>query len=178
MKESKVKRKFLIAAAVSLALTPVANAATMHKQVKHPGKTIQASQPRERLGTLACEVAGGVGMIIGSNKAVKCDFKQRTGKVELYTGTIGKLGVDIGITGKSYLSWIVVNTAPTRVGDGALAGTYVGASAGASVGVGLGANALVGGNAKNYALQPLSGEAGTGLNVAAGVSRLKLAAAR
>jgi len=117
-------------------------------------------------------------MIIGSNKAIDCSFKQKTGKVEHYTGTIGKLGLDIGVTGKSYLSWIVVNTAPTRVGDGALAGTYVGASAAASVGVGLGANALVGGNSKNFALQPLSGETGTGVNVAAGVTRLELRATR
>ncbi len=66
----------------------------------------------------------------------------------------------------------------TRAGEGALAGSYVGASAGAAVGVGLGANALIGGNSKNFGLQPLSGEAGTGLNVAAGVSRLQLRPAR
>jgi hypothetical protein len=117
-------------------------------------------------------------MLIGSSKTVSCTFKQSSGKLERYTGTIGKLGIDIGITGKSYLSWVVVNTAPARIGDGALAGTYVGASAGASVGLGLGANVLIGGNSKNFALQPLSAEAGTGLNVAAGVSRLQLSPAR
>ncbi|WP_348647681.1 DUF992 domain-containing protein [Rhizobium sp. BK275] len=69
-------------------------------------------------------------------------------------------------------------TPAVSFGDGALAGTYAGASAGASVGVGLGANALVGGNSKNFALQPLSGETGTGVNVAAGVSRLELKATR
>ncbi|MDM9649087.1 DUF992 domain-containing protein [Rhizobium sp. S163] len=173
-----MKTAILITTAASLTLVSQVNAASMHKQAKHSNQHITATEPKERLGTLSCEVAGGVGMIIGSSKAVTCSFKQRTGKIERYTGTIGKLGVDVGITGKSYLSWIVVNTAPTRVGDGALAGTYVGASAGASVGVGLGANALVGGNSKNYALQPLSGEANTGLNVAAGVSRLKLTATR
>lgn len=170
-------KKILIAAAMmSVALTSAASAAsTHHHPKKRPAEV--AAEPKERLGTLSCEVAGGVGMIIGSSKKVSCTFKQRSGKVERYTGTIGKLGIDVGITGKSYLSWIVVNTAPTRVGDGALAGTYVGASAGASVGLGLGANALVGGNSKNFALQPLSAEAGTGLNVAAGVSRLQLSPA-
>ncbi len=83
----------------------------------------------------------------------------RTGKIERYTGTSGKLDVDVGVTGKSHLSWIVVNTVPTKVGEGSLAGTYVGASAGASLGIGLCANALVGGNAKNFGLQPLSAEA-------------------
>lgn len=166
-------KKIIIAAAViSVALGSVASAASMHHPKKQPVQV--ASEPKQRLGTLSCEVAGGVGMIIGSSKDISCTFKQRTGKVERYTGTIGKLGIDIGVTRKTYLSWIVVNTAPTRVGEGALAGTYVGASAGASVGLGLGANALVGGNSKNFALQPLSAEAGTGLNVAAGVSRLQL----
>ncbi|RWX11879.1 DUF992 domain-containing protein [Rhizobium hidalgonense] len=169
-----MKKFLIIAAAISLGTgCPAAIAATMHKQTKHPAQTI-ASEPKQRLGTLSCEVAGGPGLIIGSSKAVDCTFKQRTGKVEHYTGKIGKLGVDIGVTGKTYLSWTVINTAPTRVGEGALAGTYVGASAAASVGVGLGANALVGGNSKNFALQPLSAETGTGVNVAAGVSRLQL----
>jgi hypothetical protein len=172
-----MKNTLTIAAALLACTASIADAASMHKH-PNPRQQMVAKQPKERLGTLSCEVAGGMGMIIGSSKAVNCTFKQRTGRLERYTGTIGKLGVDIGVTGKSYLSWLVVNTAPVRVGEGALSGSYVGASAGASVGIGLGANALVGGNAKNFALQPLSGETGTGLNVAAGVSRLQLSALR
>ncbi|MDM9646837.1 DUF992 domain-containing protein [Rhizobium sp. S163] len=168
-----MKKTLILAIATTLSLASVATAADTHHS-KRQHKQQVASQPKERLGTLSCEVAGGVGMLVGSSRAVDCQFKQRTGKVERYTGTIGKLGIDIGVTGKSYLSWIVVNTTPTTVGEGSLAGTYVGASAGASLGLGLGANALVGGNAKNFGLQPLSAEAGTGLNVAAGVSRLQL----
>ncbi|ENN85142.1 hypothetical protein RHSP_56472 [Rhizobium freirei PRF 81] len=168
-----MRKIVIVAAAVSVAFGSAASAASTGHHPKKPSEPV-ASEPKQRLGTLSCEVAGGVGMIIGSNKQVSCTFKQRTGRVERYTGTIGKLGIDIGVTRKTYLSWVVINTAPTRVGEGALAGTYVGASAGASVGLGLGANALVGGNSKNFALQPLSAEAGTGLNVAAGVSRLQL----
>lgn len=171
-----MKRLLIVAATISVAFASVAAAASIHHHPKKKSSEV-ASEPKERLGTLSCEVAGGVGMILGSSKKVSCTFKQRSGKVERYAGTIGKLGIDVGITGKSYLSWIVVNTAPTRIRDGALAGTYVGASAGASVGLGLGANVLIGGNAKNFALQPLSAEAGTGLNVAAGVSRLQLSPA-
>ncbi len=168
-----MKKMLILALSGTVALASVASATGTHHS-KKPHHQQVASQPRERLGTLSCEVASGVGLLIGSSRTVDCQFKQRTGKVERYTGTIGKLGVDVGVTGKSYLSWIVVNTTPTTVGEGSLAGTYIGASAGASLGVGLGANALVGGNAKNFGLQPLSAEAGTGLNVAAGVSRLQL----
>lgn len=168
-----MKKAFILAVASTIAMSSVASAASPNSGKKHNAQQT-ASQPNERLGTLTCEVAGGIGLLVGSSKAVACQFRQRTGKTERYTGTIGKLGIDIGVTGKSYLSWIVVNTVPTTVGKGSLAGTYVGVSAGASVGVGLGANALIGGNSKNFGLQPLSAEAGTGLNVAAGVSRLQL----
>ncbi|QND45494.1 DUF992 domain-containing protein (plasmid) [Rhizobium lusitanum] len=173
-----MKNVALIAAAISLALgISTADAQTMHRSHKQPHKEQAAAGPKERLGTLSCQIAGGVGMVIGSNKSVECLFKRRSGPAERYVGSIGKLGLDIGITGKSYLSWVVFSTQATRAGDGALAGSYVGASAGASVGLGLGANALIGGNSKNFGLQPLSGEAGTGLNVAAGVSRLQLRSA-
>ena len=168
-----MKRTLATFAAFTLAFAGSAGAVTRHHAPKH-SKQLVAQEPKERLGTLSCEVAGAVGLVIGSSRTLECSFKQRTGKVERYTGSIGRLGIDVGITGKRYMSWLVVNTAPTRIGDGALAGTYVGASASASVGLGLGANALVGGNAKNFALQPLSAEAGTGLNVAAGISQLKL----
>jgi len=170
-----------LALASTLALTsvvsvaPVASAADMDfSRGSQRTERVAAVQPRERLGTLSCEVAGGIGLVIGSSKTVDCQFRQRTGEVERYTGTIGKLGLDVGITGKTYLSWIVVNTSATAIGEGSLAGTYVGASVGASLGFGLGANALIGGNAKNFGLQPLSAQAGTGINIAAGVSRLQL----
>lgn len=168
-----MKNLVIIAATAAVAFGSVATAAPMHS--KH---TVVATQPKERLGTLSCTVAGGVGMILGSSKSVSCDFKRRNGVAEHYVGSIGKLGIDIGITRKSYLSWVVYNVQPTRAGEGALAGNYVGASAGASVGIGLGANALVGGTSKNFGLQPLSAETSTGLNVAAGVAQLQLRLAK
>lgn len=167
-------KKFVLATAIAtLALAPLASAETRHNSKRAP----EAVQ-KERVGTLSCEIAGGVGLVIGSSKTVDCQFRQRSGKTERYTGTIGKLGLDIGVTGKTYMSWIVFNTAASRIGDGALGGEYVGASAAASVGIGIGANALIGGNAKNFALQPISAEVGTGVNIAAGVSRLQLKHAR
>jgi Protein of unknown function (DUF992) len=58
------------------------------------------------------------------------------------------------------------------------AGNYGGASAEATVGAGLGANVLVGGSDRTIALQPLSVQGQTGLNVAAGVTELILRPAR
>jgi hypothetical protein len=124
-----------------------------------------------KVGMLTCNVDGGVGLIIGSSKGVSCAF-DNGGKIEYYEGSIGKLGVDIGVTGKTVIAWAVF--APGKVNRGALAGHYAGATAEATVAVGLGANVLIGGSKKSIALQPLSVQGQTGLNVAAGIASLRL----
>ena len=125
-----------------------------------------------KVGVLDCDVSAGAGFIIGSSKDVACTFKGDGGRVEHYRGSIGKLGIDVGVTGKSSMAWLVF--APGKLNKGALAGSYGGASAQATVGLGLGANVLVGGSAKSIALQPLSIQAQTGLNLAAGLTSLNL----
>jgi len=129
-----------------------------------------------KIGVLTCDVAGGVGMIIASSKAVDCTFEGTVGSRERYKGSIGKFGLDVGVTGKGVMAWAVF--APGKINRGALAGNYVGASAEATVALGLGANVLVGGSDKSVTLQPLSVQAQTGLNVAAGVASLKLKRAK
>ena len=64
--------------------------------------------------------------------------------------------------------------APGSVARGALQGSYGGASAEVSAGLGLGANALIGGFNGSVALQPLSIQGQTGLNVAAGIAGVEL----
>jgi hypothetical protein len=135
-----------------------------------------AAKKGVKIGVLTCDVAGGVGMIIGSSRSVDCYFEGTVGQREHYVGTIGKLGLDIGVTGKAIMGWAVF--APGKLKSGALAGNYAGASAEATVAVGLGANVLVGGSNKSIALQPFSVQAQTGLNIAAGVASLKLKKAK
>ena len=107
---------------------------------------------------------------------------QRVAAGHLATGTSAadsvatrtEFGVDIGATGRGILDWAVF--APTGGAPrGALAGSYGGVTGSVTVGVGLGANVLVGGNANTIALQPVSVDASTGLNVAAGVAGMTLA---
>lgn len=133
-----------------------------------------AAQSRDKLGVLECTVDGGIGLLIGSSKKVNCTFAQSGGGVDTYTGKISKLGLDIGITGKSYLKWVVFTPSGTELPDHPLAGKYAGVSTGLSLGIGLGANALIGGNDKQIGLQPLSVEGQTGLNIALAVSTLRL----
>lgn len=141
-----------------------------------PGSAFAAGE-KTRLGMLECEVDGGIGLIVGSSKKLQCTFVHNDKSVESYTGSINKIGLDVGVTGKSFIKWMVVTPAGSTVGDHALAGSYVGVSTGASLGIGLGANALVGGSARNIGLQPVSVEGNTGLNVAVAVSKLNLVAA-
>jgi hypothetical protein len=132
------------------------------------------SDGRVKAGTLSCDVSGGIGMIIGSQKSVICRFEPAIPgwPSELYTGTISKFGLDIGATSGSQMVWAVfAGGSPAR---GALAGDYGGATAEATVAVGLGANVLVGGSDRTIALQPLSVTGQTGLNLAVGVAVLKL----
>ncbi|MEM7424809.1 MAG: DUF992 domain-containing protein [Pseudomonadota bacterium] len=130
-----------------------------------------AAQNAVEIGVLNCVVAGGIGFIFGSSKEMNCRFEQ-AGRVERYTGSISKFGLDIGVTGKAYMAWAVF--APrTNLDPGALQGTYGGATAEATAGLGVGANALVGGG-NSITLQPVSVQGQSGLNVAAGIASMKL----
>ena len=132
------------------------------------------------LGLLDCNVEGGTGFIIGSKKALRCTFTSANKKLapETYVGAIKKLGLDVGATGKAVLRWRVLAPTGDAYAPGVLAGDYSGVSAEATVVVGGGANLLVGGSSKTITLQPLSIQAQTGLNVAAGVTRFQLRAAK
>lgn len=124
-------------------------------------------------GFLTCHVAAGFGFIFGSTREVNCTYSPEPGKTEDYTGHIDKFGADIGYLSSAVMIWGVYAQS-THEGPGALAGDYVGATAGAAVGIGGGMNVMVGGSGKTIALQPLSIEGNQGLNVAAGVVRLRL----
>jgi Protein of unknown function (DUF992) len=130
------------------------------------------AKPGVKIGILTCGVEGGVGFVIGSSKNVECVFKSARGRTEQYEGTIGKLGVDIGVTRRTVIAWAVF--APGSTKRGGLKGSYQGATAEATVGVGLGANVLIGGFKNTINLQPISLQAQTGLNVAAGIAGLNL----
>lgn len=131
------------------------------------------AQSAGKVGTLDCDVSGGIGLIIASQKTMACRFLPASGAPgEIYTGTISKFGLDIGGTVGGRMVWTVV--APGSPVPGALAGNYAGASAEASVAAGLGANVLVGGSSRTIALQPLSVQGQAGLNLAVGVSELAL----
>ena len=135
--------------------------------------TPAAAQGGVNVGNLTCNVSSGWGFVFGSSRALNCTFAGAGGRYEYYVGNIMKFGVDIGYTQGGVLIWTVIAPAANLV-PGSLAGSYAGGTASATVGVGVGAHALVGGSNNTIALQLLSLEGNSGLNVAAGIGAIQL----
>ena len=136
----------------------------------------QAQDRGVELGMLDCKVDGGTGFIVGSTKDVTCTCTpaDKTFAPENYHGVINKFGLDIGVTGESWITWAVLAPSSDVYAPGALAGDYIGATAEATAAVGAGANLLIGGSNKTFTLQPLSVQAQTGVNLAVGIAEFKL----
>ncbi len=131
------------------------------------------AQPAVHAGILQCEGGQNVGFVVGSVTSLQCVFQNEGARPDAYIATVHRYGVDLGFTQQTSFSW-AVNAPTSRVGRGELAGNYGGVGANASVGVGFGGNFLVGGPQNAYALQPISVQGQTGLNVAAGVAEIEL----
>jgi hypothetical protein len=126
-----------------------------------------------QIGVLQCQGGPNVGYVVGSAATLDCVFQAEGRRPEAYVATVHRLGVDLGFTQQTQFSWAAYG--PTHlIGRGGLAGQYGGVGANASVGVGFGGNFLLGGAANSYALQPISVQGQTGLNVAAGIAGIDL----
>jgi len=127
-----------------------------------------------QVGMLRCVVNPSIGFIIAGHQSMQCRFTQNApNPPQAYEGALNMVGLNIGISAGGVFGWAVF--APTvGMPAGALAGEYVGASGDIGLGVGVGANVLVGGSGRTFALQPVSLEGSVAINVALGVSSLKL----
>ncbi|MGU3574870.1 DUF992 domain-containing protein [Brucellaceae bacterium C25G] len=164
----------LIAAAVAVSgMTFAMGAVAQAADYVQPARSA-TTQPYSQVGVLTCDIAPGIGVIIGSRQELDCTFKPaaRGAATEHYSGQITKIGLDIGFTNGGQLAWAV--WAPTVRPEGALKGSYVGASANAAIGIGAGTNILTGGTWKTISLQPISVQGQKGLNLAVGVSNFRL----
>ncbi len=126
-----------------------------------------------KVGTLTCDVEGGWGYVLGSQKDLNCAFKSLNGQVARYTGDITKLGIDVGYTNAGTMVWAVVAPSKDMQAD-ALEGSYGGVTAGATAIVGGNLNLLVGGLDKSITLQPISVEGNSGLSLTAAVGGMQL----
>jgi hypothetical protein len=126
-------------------------------------------------GMLRCVVNPSIGFIIAGHQSMECRFIPNAPNYppQAYAGALNMIGLNIGISAGGVFGWAVL--APTvGIPAGALAGEYVGASGDIGLGLGAGANVLVGGSGRTFALQPVSLEGSIAVDVALGVSALKL----
>ena len=104
------------------------------------GLVIESAEPvsaqQVKSGVLTCDVSGGMGLILGSQKLLSCRFSpEGPGRREDYDGSITKFGLDLGLTSSGVMVWAVFTN--TVAGPGFLAGDYFGASGEATVGGGV-----------------------------------------
>jgi len=131
------------------------------------------AMPAVQAGILECRGGQNVGFVVGSVASLECIFQSPGRRPEPYIATVRRIGLDLGVTAQTQVTW-AVNAPTSRLGFGELAGTYGGVGANASIGIGGGGNFLVGGPRNAYALQPISVQGQTGLNVAAGIAGIEL----
>ncbi len=128
-----------------------------------------------QVGILSCRSSAATTYVIVSDQPFNCIFTPSAGgPIQYYQANIHRVGAQAGFSINVTLGWAVFAPTP-RVGPGALAGMYGGVSAGAAIGVGVGANGLLGGN-NSFALQPVSVEGQSGLNLVAAATELQLRA--
>jgi hypothetical protein len=140
------------------------------------GPAPSQAQSWTQVGILNCRLNPSVGFIIAGHQSMECSFAPAGPfPAQPYQGAINTVGLDIGVSAGGVLAWTVFAPS-TGVAVGALAGEYVGASGDIGLGVGAGANILLGGSGRTFALQPLSVEGSVAVNIALGVSMLKLRA--
>ncbi len=110
--------RFVLTAASS-ALLAGASAAVMAQTPAAPGTPQAVGRSGANVGSLTCNVAGGVGFVFGSSKDISCLFTRTDGIAERYAGSIKKYGVDLGFTKEAQMVWLVF--APGSIAPGALA---------------------------------------------------------
>ncbi|HWW48919.1 MAG TPA: DUF992 domain-containing protein [Xanthobacteraceae bacterium] len=126
-----------------------------------------AQQALRPVGVLECQGGPSVGLIVGSESALRCVLRQPGRRAQTYAAKVRRVGVDVGVTEKWVLGWNVYST-QGRIRPGGLAGSYDGAGSSLTIGVGAGSNIMNGGPGNTVSLQPLPMRGQTGLNFAVG----------
>ncbi len=124
-------------------------------------------------GMLTCRSPQPGTYVVASAQSYDCVYVPFAGAPQHYQGRLYRFGAQIGTSANTGMAWAVFALG-SRPGSGSIAGNYGGVSAGAAVAIGGRANALVGGSGSSFALQPVSFEGETGLNVVASVTGLEL----
>ena len=126
------------------------------------------------IGSLTCNVGGSTGYILGSAKPLDCVFLGKDGvSTAQYTGTIDKVGIDIGYTKAVHTIWRVYSLGSDR-GATQLSGTYVGEQGTVAAGSQAGGNWIYGGPNAEIGMLASGVVKDAGYNLATGVAAMTL----
>ncbi len=165
--------KLIAKAAVAATLAASVAGCTMSQSSPQQLNTTNANS-RIYIGSLSCNVGGSTGYILASQKSLDCVFLNKEGTDSAqYTGTIDKVGIDIGYTKAVHTIWRVYSLGSTR-GPNNLGGTYVGEQGTAAAGSQAGGNWIYGGPNAEVGMLASGIVKDAGYNLAAGVAAMTI----
>ncbi|TAJ88300.1 DUF992 domain-containing protein [Reyranella sp.] len=164
-----MNRLVTAATAVTLAFTA---GACMQQSTPQQLNTTN-SNSRIYIGALSCNIAGGTGYVLGSSKNMDCVFLGRDGHSAEYTGTINKVGVDIGYTKAVHTVWRVYSLGSDRKPN-QLSGTYVGEQSTVAAGGQAGGNWIYGGPNAEIGMVASGIVKDAGYNLATGIAEMSI----
>src|ERR1700748_3603162 len=77
------------------------------------------AMPAVQAGMLECRGGQNVGFVVGSVTSLECVFQSPGRRPEAYIATVRRLGVDLGVTAQTQVTW-AVNAPTTRFPRGEL----------------------------------------------------------
>ncbi|MBM3648086.1 MAG: DUF992 domain-containing protein [Alphaproteobacteria bacterium] len=165
----KLTTKAAIAATFALSL----GACGMSQSTPQQLNTTNANS-RIYIGSLSCNVGGSTGYVLASRKSLDCVFLDKDGvQSAQYTGTINKVGIDIGYTKAVHTIWRVYSLGSVR-GPRDLSGTYVGEQGTVAAGSQAGGNWIYGGPSAEIGMVSSGVIQDAGYNLATGVAEMSI----
>lgn len=164
----------LIKAAVAAILAVTVGACQDMKQSTPQQLNTTNANSRIYIGSLTCNVGGSTGYVLGSRKPLDCVFLAKDGvQSAQYTGTIDKVGIDIGYTKAVHTIWRVYSLGSDR-GPTNLSGTYLGEQGTIAAGSQAGGNWIYGGPNAEVGMLASGVVQDAGYNLATGIAAMTI----
>ena len=168
-----MKNVVMTAAVAVLALSTGACNSSLQQSSAQQLNTTNANS-RIYIGSLTCNVGGSTGYVLGSAKPLDCVFLGKDGvSTAQYTGTIDKVGIDIGYTKAVHTIWRVYSLGSDR-GVTQISGTYVGEQGTVAAGNQAGGNWIYGGPNAEIGMVSSGVIKDAGYNLATGVAAMTI----
>jgi hypothetical protein len=166
--------KTIVKAAVAASLVMSVGACQQMQQSTPQQLNNTNANSRIYIGSLTCNVGGSTGYVLASQKSLDCVFLAKDGvQSAQYSGTINKVGIDIGYTRAVHTIWRVYSLGTDR-GPRDLSGTYVGEQSTVAAGTQAGGNWIYGGPNAEIGMLASGVVQDAGYNLATGIAEMSI----